>query len=90
MDGTGGVSATPSREPLVPPRRRDSSKVSKYFMLVFPWLWTIIFLLVLIIFVKVFEQKHVMTPAQKNTFNALSTALIVLLSLSFYVSMNWL
>lgn len=49
-----------------------------------------IFLVVLVVFVKVFEQKGVLTPTLKNTFNLLSTALIVLLSLSFYVSMKWL
>lgn len=93
MEGTGGVKTTPSTEPLVvspPSRLRDSLKLSKHFTLLFSWLWTIIFLVVLIIFVKAFEQKNVMTPTQKNTFNLLSTALIVILSLSFYVSMNWL
>ena len=92
MEGTGGVSATPSREPLVvspPSRLQGSPKLSKYGMLLFPWLCTTIFLVVVILFVKIFEQKNVLTPTQKNTFNLISTGLIVLLSLSFYVSMNW-
>ena len=93
MEGPAGVSATPSMEPLIlspHPRLLNSPKLSKYFLLIFPWIWTVIFLVAVIIFVKVFEQEDVMTPTQKNTFNLLSTALIVVLSLSFYVSMNCL
>ena len=69
-------------------RLRGSPKNSKLFKLLFPWIWTVIFLLSIIVTVKVFEQKNIITPMQKNTFNIISTALIVLLSLSFYVSLD--
>ena len=54
--------------------------------LIFPWISTIIFVASVIALVRAYEQKGVMTPSEKDIFNIVSTALILFLALSFYVS----
>lgn len=58
----------------------------RYRKLIFPWIWTILFLASYIGLVEAYIRKNIFTSAQKNAFNFISTALIVLLGLSFYVS----
>ena len=64
-------------------RPEDDTKIIS--RLLFPWIWMVLFVVAVIIVVKVYEQKGVITPSQKNTYNLVTTALIVFLSLSFYV-----
>ena len=51
-----------------------------------PWTFTILLLVVTVIIVKVFEAKGVITPWQKNEYQFLTTAIILLLALSFLKS----
>lgn len=91
-DPAAGTELLPlhSGEPPVEPRgaRPKLSFEKLSFKLLFPWICTAVFLVFLIITVRVYEQKDVITSSQKNNFNLISTALIVFLTPSFYVSLK--
>ena len=67
-----------------PPQTADSN-AHIYTNLLVSWVWTILFEVALVIVVKVYENKGVLTDTQKDTFNTISTGLILFLGLSFYV-----
>ena len=52
--------------------------------LILPWAWTILLTITLVVVVKVYAGKGVITSHEKDSFNGLSTALILLLGLSFF------
>lgn len=61
----------------------------QFIKLFFPMGWTISFTIALVIVIKVYEGKGILTPSQKNAFNFITTGLILFLGLSFYVRGNW-
>ena len=65
-------------------RRHHHHQHATVRRLLFPWIWTILLTVTLIVVVKVYEGKDVITAHEKDSFNGLSTALILLLGLSFF------
>ena len=61
---------------------------SLLWMLIFPWIWTLILVVSIIGVVRAYEQKGVITRNDKYAFNVLSTLIILFLGLSFYVSLS--
>lgn len=61
------------------------SEIRPYLRLLFPWFWTVAFVVWLVIVIRVYEAKGVLTKWQKDTFNFITTGLILFLGLSFYV-----
>ena len=87
----GPVGAT---SPGSPPTVKDG-KLAKQdadfrssLRLLFTWIWTVAFAIALIIVVKVYEAKGILTTSQKNAYNLITTGLILFLGLSFYVHVD--
>ena len=51
---------------------------------IFPWIWTIVFLIILILMVVIYVDKGVLSRSEKYAYNTVSTTLILFLGLSFY------
>ena len=89
--GKSRAKATVARSPSTP-SRVDHGELAKQridfrssLKLLLPWIWTVAFAIALIIVVKVYEDKGVLTSSQKNAYNLITTGLILFLGLSFYV-----
>ena len=74
--------------PLISPAQPPDD-FRTHLRLLFPGLWTVAFAVVLVIVVKVYEAKGVLTPSQKNAYNVVTTGLILFVGLSFYVHVDW-
>ena len=81
----GLIGATSYGSPPIVEQHGDSRSSVR---LLFPWIWAVAFAIALIIVVKVYEAKGVLTPSQKAAFNVITTGLILFLGLSFYVRVN--
>lgn len=78
---TGGANLPRSR--LI--NSTSSTPRKTYLGLLFLWFWTVVFAVLLVIVIKVYEAKGVLTKWQKDTYNFITTGLIFFLGLSFYV-----
>ena len=71
-----------------PPNIQEWLSGSKHFLkLLLMWVGTIIMTSLVLAIVTIYRAKGVITPAQKNTFNFSITVLILVLGLSFFVSL---
>ena len=75
--------ASPNQQPN--PNHADFKTFVKLLSL---WIWTIVLTILLVVTVNIYEAKGVITSAQKDTYNVLTTALILLLGLSFFSSLT--
>ena len=72
--------------PLTAESPSDISIIAK---LLFQWIWTITFAVALLIVIKVYDAKAILTPSQKDQYNFWTTGLILFLGLSFFVCKCW-
>ena len=56
--------------------------------LLLPWTFTTIFAVAVIVLVKLYQTEGILTPSQKNTYNVLSTGLVIFLGASLLVRYN--
>lgn len=70
--------------PKVQPGHADSWN---FFKLLLLWICTIIWTALVVAIAKIYVAKGVITSAQKDTYSVLTTVLILILGLSFFVSL---
>jgi hypothetical protein len=81
----GRTTSEPRPAPdLVTPNHAEGKIFIKLLM---PWIGTIISAIVLVVVVRIYEAKHIITSAQKDAYNLLTIAWILLLGLNFFVSL---
>ena len=68
---------------LGPATGRSEARSRSFLRSLLQWAWTVGLLVALIVIVKVYESKHIITPPQKNQYQFLTTAIILLLGLAF-------
>ena len=84
MPSTGSGSARLGTRQPVQPEHADSKTFFKQLIL---WIATIIWTTLIVTITKIYQAKDVITSAQKDTYNVLITVLILILGLSFFVSL---
>ena len=72
----------------IKPAKNNHDHSALIIQLIFPWLGTLAFTVALIVLVEVYQKDGIISHAQKNAFNTISTGLILLLGLSFYVCLR--
>lgn len=79
-----GIRQRGNAAPNVQPEHADSRL---FFKLLFLWIGTIIWTAMVVAIAMIYVAKGVITSAQKDTYSVLTTVLILILGLSFFVSL---
>jgi len=83
VEGKGNVSdfAAPEIQP-------GHTQPEAFFKLFSLWIGTVILTALVVTIVMVYRAKGILTPAEKDIYNTVSTVLILVLGLSFFVSLS--